>query len=161
MRPSWDNYFIEIVKAVAKRSTCDRGKVGCVLVKDKRILSTGYAGAPVGLPHCDEVGHEMAVVKNDNGTESQHCIRTCHAEVNAIAMAARMGVPVLGAIAYVTMTPCYACAKMLVNAGLVRVVAEQDYHASARTKKLFQQAGIKLEILDKSIKKYDGQKTNA
>jgi len=87
-RPDWDRYFLDLCEAVSKRATCDRGKAGCVIVKDKRIMTTGYVGAPAGLPHCDEVGHDMRKVFDDKGNVSQHCVRTLHAEQNAIIQAA-------------------------------------------------------------------------
>jgi dCMP deaminase len=95
-RPSWDEYFLEMVDMVGSRGTCDRGRSGAIIVKDKRILSTGYVGAPAGLPSCDEIGHEMHTVINEDGTESRHCIRTSHAEQNAINNAARIGVAIEG-----------------------------------------------------------------
>lgn len=153
-RPSWDEYFIKISDIVGERSTCDRGRVGCVIAKDKRMLVTGYAGAPAGVAHCDEVGHEMHTVIQEDGTQSKHCIRTTHAEQNAIANAAREGVAVNGATLYCRMTPCYTCAKILINAGVVRVVASKDYHASKRSKEVFKEAGVKLEILDNSVESY-------
>ena len=146
-RPSWDEYFIGMVDYVGSRGTCDRGMSGCILVKDKRILSTGYVGAPVGLPSCDDVGHEIHTVINEDGTESKHCIRTAHAEQNAINNAARVGVAVLGGTIYCKMTPCYKCAQSIINSGIVRVVALKDYHGAKRTKEIFKQAKIKLEIL--------------
>jgi dCMP deaminase len=118
MRPDWDEYFMDIAFAVAERSTCDRAHVGAVLVRDRRILTTGYNGAPAGLPHCDEVGHLMV---------DGHCVRTLHAEQNAIIQAALHGVGIQGATAYVTHQPCLTCAKMLINAGITRVVYAGNY----------------------------------
>jgi len=156
-RPSWDEYFVGIMDAVAKRATCDRGLSGCVIVRDKRILATGYVGAPAGVAHCDEVGHEMQEVVNPDGTRSQHCIRTAHAEQNAIVHAARFGVGLMGGTLYCKMTPCYACVKMIINAGIVRVVPTKDYHVADRTKAVFSEAGIELDILDESIETYANQ----
>jgi dCMP deaminase len=156
-RPSWDEYFIEVSRAVAKRATCDRGRSGCVIVREKRILTTGYVGAPAGLPHCDEVGHQMKSVTHEDDTVTQHCVRTNHAEENAITQAARFGIPLEGATIYCKMTPCYTCGKMIINAGIKRVVAENDYHASKDTKKIFAQAGIELEIMNKDVEKYEKQ----
>ena len=118
MRPSWDEYFMQIAFTVAQRSTCDRAHVGCVLVRERRILTTGYNGAPAGLPHCDEVGHLLI---------DGHCVRTLHAEQNAIIQGAVHGVSISGATAYVTHQPCLTCAKMLVNAGIRRVVYAGTY----------------------------------
>jgi len=146
-RPSWDEYFIGMADYVGTRGTCDRARSGCVLVKNKRILSTGYVGAPVGLPSCDEVGHEMHTVINENGTKSRHCVRTAHAEQNAINNAARVGVAVEGGTIYCKLTPCYKCAQSIINSGIVRVVALKDYHGAKRTKEILKTAKVKLEIL--------------
>ena len=145
-RPSWDEYFLEIAEVVGRRGTCDRGYSGCVITKDKRLLSTGYVGSPIGLPHCDEVGHEMHTVIQEDGTQSRHCIRTAHAEQNAIAQAARFGIALEGGTLYCHMTPCYTCAKMIINAGIKRVVCEKDYHASQKSKAIFKKAKIQLII---------------
>jgi len=153
-RPSWDDYFMEIVSVVGKRGTCGRGRSGCVITKDKRIISTGYVGSPIGLPHCDEVGHEMHTVIKADGKESRHCIRTSHAEENAIIQAARFGVKLTGSTLYCKMTPCYTCAKMIINAGIVRVVASQDYHGGARTKEIFAAAGIQFNLLSDKMTTY-------
>ncbi len=156
-RPSWDEYFIGMANYVGTRGTCDRGRAGCVIARQKRVISTGYVGSPPGLPHCDEVGHEMHKVVNEDGTESMHCVRTAHAEQNAIAQAARFGMALDGATLYSKMTPCYACAKMIIAAGIKRVVSEKDYHASKRSKEILKEAGVKLEIMNKEIEKYDNQ----
>jgi dCMP deaminase len=153
-RPSWDEYFVGLADYVGTRATCDRGRVGCVIVKDKRVVSTGYTGSPPGLPHCDDVGHDMHKVINEDGTSSLHCVRTIHAEQNAIVHAAKFGVALEGATLYCKMTPCHVCAKLVITAGIRRVVAEQDYHASKRTKKIFKQAGIKFDLLNKKVEKY-------
>ncbi|MFH1789188.1 MAG: cytidine/deoxycytidylate deaminase family protein [Candidatus Altiarchaeota archaeon] len=156
-RPSWDEYFMKIVYTVAERATCDRGKNGCVIAKEKRILSTGYVGAPAGLAHCDEAGHQMKTVVHEDGSKSRHCVRTCHAEENAIVHAAKVGVSVDGATIYTKMTPCYNCAKMIINAGISRVVADKDYHSSAESKKLFDEAGVSLKIVNGEVEKYEDQ----
>nr|AIA17512.1 Cytidine and deoxycytidylate deaminase zinc-binding region [uncultured bacterium] len=156
-RPSWDEYFLQMAELVGSRGTCDRGHAGTVIVKDKRLLATGYAGSPMGLPHCDDVGHEMHTVTHEDGTISQHCIRTTHSETNAIANAARFGVAIDGATMYSKMVSCYACAKVVINAGIKRFVAVRDYHQSSRTKEIFKQAGIKLEIINKEVEKYSRQ----
>jgi dCMP deaminase len=156
-RPSWDEYFLGIMEAVAKRATCDRGRVGCVIARDKRILATGYAGAPAGTPHCDEVGHELVDSIDETGKISKHCVRTAHGEQNAIAHAARNGIALDGATLYNRMTPCYICAKMIINAGITRVVALHDYHASARSKEIFKIAGVKFELIEDKIEQYAKQ----
>ncbi len=117
-RPSWDEYFMQIAFTVAQRSTCARAHVGCVLVRERRILTTGYNGAPAGLPHCDDVGHLLI---------DGHCVRTLHAEQNALIQAALHGVGTEGAAAYVTHQPCLTCAKMLINAGVRRVIYAGNY----------------------------------
>ncbi|MCX6753205.1 MAG: cytidine/deoxycytidylate deaminase family protein [Candidatus Nomurabacteria bacterium] len=156
-RPSWDEYFLEIMDTVAKRASCDRGRSGCVIVKDNRILATGYVGAPAGVKSCDDAGHEMHTVIHADGTQSQHCIRTAHAEQNAIVHAARTGVALLGGTLYCNMTPCYACAKMIINSGIVRVVAKKDYHAGERSKEIFKEAGVKYELINNEVETYTNQ----
>lgn len=153
-RPSWDEYFLDLVNVVGSRGTCDRGRSGCVIVKDRRILSTGYVGSPIGTAHCDEVGHEMHTVVHENGEKTRHCIRTSHAEQNAIANAARFGVALEGATLYCHMTPCYTCAKMIINAGIKRVVCNKDYHAGARSKEIFKEAGIQYELANDEMQTY-------
>ena len=156
-RPSWDEYFLQMAELVGTRGTCDRGHAGIVIVKDKRLLATGYAGSPIALPHCDEVGHEMTTVTNEEGVTSRHCIRTTHSETNAIANAARFGVAVDGATMYSTMVACYACAKVVINAGIKRFVARKDYHASERTKQIFKEAGVELVIITGETVEYTDQ----
>lgn len=153
-RPTWDEYFIKIMDMVGSRGSCDRGRSGCVITRDRRIISTGYVGSPVGLPHCDEVGHEMHTVVHEDGSQTRHCIRTAHAEQNAICEAARMGIALEGSTLYCKMTPCYTCAKMIINAGIKRVVCSQDYHASVRSKEIFQEAGLEFSLLSESMTTY-------
>src|SRR5688572_4658067 len=136
-RPTWDEYFLEIAFSVAERSTCDRAHVGAVLVRDKRILSTGYNGSPAGLPHCDDVGHLIV---------DGHCVRTLHAEQNAIIQSALHGVSSEGATAYVTHQPCLTCAKMLINAGIRRVVYTGNY-PDENSIQFLTQANVQLERL--------------
>lgn len=156
-RPAWDQYFMEIAQAVAKRATCDRGRSGCVITRDKQILVTGYVGAPRGLPHCDEIGHQMKTITHEDGHTSQHCLRTTHAEQNAIVQAARLGINIDKGTIYCKMTPCPTCAKMIVNAGIKRVVCEKKYHAGGESEEMFHQVGIGLDFIDESIEKYDNQ----
>lgn len=153
-RPSWDEYFMEIAAVVGKRSTCDRGRVGCVIARDKQILVTGYAGAPKGLPHCDDVGHQMKTVRHEDGHETEHCLRTAHAEQNALVQAAKIGVSVSEATIYCAMTPCAACAKMLVNAGIVRIVCAKRYHAGEESEEMFRQVGIEIIFMNGNVEKY-------
>lgn len=153
-RPNWDEYFLEMVDFVGRRGTCDRGQAGAIIVKDKRILATGYVGSPIGLPHCDEAGHEMYTVTQEDGTQSRHCIRTAHAELNAIANAARFGVAIDGSVLYCKMFPCYVCAKTIINSGVKKVVAMKDYHASKRSKEIFKDARVEFKILNKDTETY-------
>ncbi len=154
IRPSWDDYFLDLVEAVGKRATCDRGRTSCIIVREKRILSTGYVGSPIGAKHCDEVGHEMHTVIHEDGSQSRHCIRTSHAEQNAIANAARFGVSLAGGTLYAHMAPCYTCAKMIINAGIKRVVCRIDYHGAKRAKEIFKECGIKFEQISNEMQKY-------
>lgn len=147
IRPSWDEYFLNLAEMVGTRGTCDRGRAGCVIVKDKRIMATGYVGAPVGLPSCDDVGHEMQTVTDEEGKTSRHCIRTAHAEQNAINNAARIGVAIEGGTVYCKMIPCYKCAQSIINSGIVRLVALKDYHGAIRTKQIFKEAKVEYKIL--------------
>jgi dCMP deaminase len=156
-RPSWDEYFLQMADLIGSRGTCDRGHAGAVIVRNKRIISTGYVGAPVGLPHCDEVGHEMQTVTLEDGTQSRHCVRTAHAEQNAISNAARVGSAIEGGTVYCKMTPCYKCAQSIINAGIIRVVTLKDYHASNRTKEIFKEAGIELIIMNNEVQQYKDQ----
>jgi dCMP deaminase len=153
-RPGWDDYFMKIVEMVGSRGTCDRGRSGCVITKDKRIVSTGYVGSPAGIKHCDEIGHEMHTVTNEDGSQSRHCIRTTHAEQNAICQAARFGVSLLGTTLYCKMTPCYTCAKMIINSGIIKVVCAQDYHAGQRSKEIFKEAGVEYVLLSEQVTTY-------
>ena len=156
-RPDWDRYFLDLCEAVSKRATCNRGKAGCVIVKDKRIMTTGYVGAPAGLPHCDEVGHDMRKIFDDSGNVSQHCVRTLHAEQNAIIQAAKFGVSLDGTTLFSKMTPCRRCAMMIINSGIQRVVCEKHYHADKDTIALFKLAGIELVVLNEDVEEYDRQ----
>lgn len=156
-RPTWDEYFIQMAELVGSRGTCDRGQAGAVIVIDKRIISTGYAGSPVGLPHCDEVGHEMHTVTHEDGTSSRHCIRTAHAELNAIANAARIGSAIEGGTLYCKFFPCYTCAKMIINSGIKRVVASRDYHASVQSKVIFDTGNVETLIITNEVQSYTDQ----
>ncbi len=125
-RPSWDEYFMEVAHVVQKRSTCMRRHVGAVLVKEKRILATGYNGAPAGLPHCHETGCLRKQLNIPSGERHEIC-RGAHAEQNAIAQAALLGVSTRDSEIYITAHPCSVCAKILINAGVTRIVYEKDY----------------------------------
>jgi dCMP deaminase len=154
VRPSWDEYFMEIANTVSKRATCDRGRSGCVIVKDRQILVTGYVGSPKGLPHCDEVGHQMKKMLHEDGTISEHCVRTVHAEQNAICQAAKRGIALEGSTLYCRMTPCRVCAMLIINCGIIRVVCEQKYHAGAESEEMFAKAGVQLEFFSEEVLKY-------
>ena len=156
-RPTWDEYFLEIARTVGKRGTCDRGMIGVVLVKDRRILATGYVGSPCGMPHCDEVGHQMKTVTHEDGSESRHCMRTSHAELNAICNAARYGIVIDGATCYGKFEPCATCAKALINAGIRRVVCEKQYHAASDSRTMFDVAGIELVVVTPEVESYKDQ----
>jgi len=156
-RPAWDNYFFGIMEAVAKRATCDRGKTASLIVKDNMILATGYVGAPRGLPSCDEIGHLMEETIHADGVARGHCVRTTHAEQNAIAQAARHGVSIDGAKMYMKMAPCLHCAKMLINSGIVEVICQKGYHAGNTAEQFLRDAGIKITIRNKEIVKYSKQ----
>lgn len=156
-RPSWDEYFMELAQTVAKRATCDRGRSGCVITRDKQILVTGYVGSPRGLPHCDEVGHLMKKVEHEDGRVSQHCMRTVHAEQNAICQAARLGISLNGATLYCRMTPCRTCAMLIINCGIVRVVCEKKYHDGKESEEMFRLGGVQLEYVNDEIETYERQ----
>jgi dCMP deaminase len=156
-RPTWDEYFMEIARAASKRGTCDRARVGCVIAKNKQILVTGYNGAPRGMPHCDEVGHQMKKITHEDGHTSEHCLRTAHAEQNAILQAAKIGVPLEGATVYCSMTPCATCAKMILNTGIKEIICEKRYHAGEESEEMFRLAGIDLKFFDDEIAKYERQ----
>lgn len=157
MRPSWDEYFCDLVQQVATRATCDRGRSGCVVVRDRRIVCTGYVGSPPGMPHCDEVGHDWRRVLSDDGTVRTHCIRTVHAEQNALAQAARHGLPLAGAVIYCTMEPCLTCAMLLVSVGISKVVALKRYHAAEASRTVFQLAGVELVLVEDVLVTYPNQ----
>lgn len=145
-RPSWDEYFSRIAHEVSKRSTCMRRHVGAILVLDKRILATGYNGAPRGVRHCREVGCLRAKHNVPSGTRHELC-RGLHAEMNALIQAATHGVRVQDATLYSTTFPCSLCAKMLINGGVRRVVAQSDY-ADPLAKELLSEAGVTVELFD-------------
>jgi len=145
-RPSWDEYFARITLEVSKRSTCLRRKVGALLVLDKRILATGYNGAPSGIAHCAERGCLREAYDVPSGERHELC-RGLHAEMNALIQAANHGVSVRGATLYATTFPCSLCAKMLINGGIKRVVAMDDY-ADPLAKELFAEAGMRVELYD-------------
>ena len=144
-RPSWDEYFLRITREVAQRSTCLRRQVGALLVMDKHILTTGYNGAPSGLQHCLEIGCLREQLKVSPGERHELC-RGLHAEMNALLQAANYGIKISGATLYSTTYPCSLCAKMLINAGITRIVTLTDY-PDALAKEILSMANIKVEIV--------------
>lgn len=137
-RVSWDDYFMNIALQVATRATCNRKHVGAVIVRDRTILSTGYNGSIRSLPHCDDVGHMM---------ESDHCVRTVHAEANAICQAAKNGIALDGADVYTTASPCWACFKLIANSGIRRIFYGEFY----REARIVETAGaLGIELVDLS-----------
>lgn len=144
IRPKWDSYFMEITHVVAKRSTCLRRQVGAIIVLDKRILATGYNGAPSNVPHCEEVGCLRKKLQVPSGERHELC-RGLHAEQNAIIQAALHGSSIKGATLYCTHQPCVVCAKMIINAGIVEIVYEGEY-PDQLSKEMFEQANIKVTV---------------
>lgn len=156
-RPSWDQYFLDMIDHVRTRATCDRGRSGCVVVRQHRVLATGYVGSPPGLPHCDESGHLMRSVIDEAGVTRQHCVRTIHAEQNAICQAARYGIAIEGATLYCSMEPCRVCAMLIISVGITRVVCRSRYHAGQDTRDLFREAKVELVVLEDKITQYEQQ----
>lgn len=147
MRKSWDEYFMEIAEIVKTRSTCLRRQVGAVIVKENRIITTGYNGAPSGLKHCTEIGGcERARLNIPSGQRHELC-RALHAEQNAIIQAAKVGVSTEGTTIYITLQPCVICAKMLVNAGIKRIVFKGEY-PDALSKAILEEAEIELVVME-------------
>ncbi len=173
MKPSWDNYFFDIMNSVASRATCDRGRSGCIIVRDNRIISTGYVGSPAGMAECDDVGHEMearAILSADpknkeelmnklqdviaSGNVSFHCIRTIHAEMNAILYAARFGIALGNAELYCRMTPCRRCTEAIISVGIQTVHCERIYQKSGESEHMFREAGISFDYKFNEVQKY-------
>jgi len=146
-RPSWDEYFMEVAEVVRKRSTCMRRQVGAVIVKDNRILSTGYNGAPKGLRHCEEVGCTRANYNVPSGERHELC-RGLHAEQNAIIQAAVFGTAIEGATIYTTLSPCVLCTKMIINSGIKRIVLREQYNDPLAIEML-EESGINVVKMDK------------
>jgi len=137
-RPSWDEYFLKLAMLASERATCPRMHCGCVLVKDRFVLATGYNGSLPGQPHCEDEG--CLIVDN-------HCVRTNHAEINAVVQATRHGVNIVGSSAYITNMSCTTCAKALIAAGIKRVVVFSDFHDTLATKFYFE-AGVEVVKMD-------------
>lgn len=147
-RPSWDEYFMQMAQLTAQRSTCLRRKVGAVIVKDKHIIATGYNGAPRGLKHCVELGGCLREkLKIPSGQRHELC-RALHAEQNAIIQAATLGQSIEDGTIYITHQPCAICAKMIINAGLKRIVVKEGYPDDLSVE-ILDEAGLKIVMLDK------------
>jgi dCMP deaminase len=175
-RLNWDDYFFDIMHSVAKRATCNRGRSGCVITRNNRIISTGYVGAISKAGSCDDLGHVLEQrrriyrgpkVEVDPGLDwdtatnswvgkiSEHCIRTIHAEMNAILYAAKAGVSLDGATLYCTMTPCRNCAMSIITVGIKTVKCEKVYHCAKESEKMFSDFGIILEYKTTEVMQYD------
>ena len=132
-RPSWDEYFLEVMHALSKRATCDRGRTACVLVKDNQIICSGYVGSPPGFPHCDEVGHLLKVVIDEDGHQSTHCMRTIHAEQNAIIQAGQDRCK--GATMYIWGHDfiCILCKRFIVQSGITHVYLRKNENSLVKS----------------------------
>jgi len=145
-RPSWDEYFMEMALLTAKRSTCMRRNVGAVIVQEKHIIATGYNGAPKGIPHCEEIGGCLREKQNIPSGERHELCRALHAEQNAIIQAATLAQSIEGASIYITHQPCVICAKMIINAGIKRIVVREGYPDKLAVD-LLAEAGLKIVML--------------
>ncbi|MCX6813379.1 MAG: deaminase [Candidatus Azambacteria bacterium] len=155
MRPSWDEYFLNLLDDISRRATCDRGRSSTIIVSENNtILTTGYTGSAPGDKHCDEVGHYMVTVIQPDGTSSQHCQRTLHAEENAILQAAMDGVRLRGATLYCKMAPCLSCARRIARVGIKKVVAQKAYQLDKPSRQFFADVGVKLLIIDDTVEEY-------
>ncbi len=146
-RPDWDSYFMDIAEVAARRSNCSRRHVAAVIVKDRRIISTGYNGTPRGIKNCDEGGCPRCGSKTPSGHGLEECL-CCHGEENAIVQAAYHGISVKDSTLYTTYSPCLLCAKMIINAGIKEVVYRQRYSIDGTSSRLLNEAGVKLRALD-------------
>ena len=145
-RPSWDEYFMQMAELTAKRSTCLRRNVGAIIVNDKHIITTGYNGAPKGLPHCEELGGCLRQKLGVPSGERHELCRALHAEQNAIIQAATLGQSIEGATIYVTHQPCIICAKMIINAGISRIVVRSGY-PDKMAEDMAREANLRIEML--------------
>jgi dCMP deaminase len=157
MRPTWDEYFVKIMLVASERGNCDRGRAGAIIVVENNIVATGYAGAPSGCKTCDEIGHEFRKTTKPDGSTSQHCVRTTHAEMNAIAQAAKRGASTRNGTIYCKMTPCLDCTKLLINAGITRVVAYRHYHAEGDSLKVLEESKVPISWVMDEIESYPKQ----
>lgn len=157
-RPNIDEWCLMLKDTVGKRATCSRGRSGCVIAKDGHVIATGYVGAPSGLPDCDEVGHLFQSVINSDDTISEHCIRTVHAEQNAICQAAKFGISVNGATLYCTMTPCRVCAMLIINSGIKHIYCDWHYPNQEQDDNvitMLNYVGIDIHFVNKETIKYE------
>lgn len=158
MRPNWDEYFLGLLDGISRRATCDRGRSGAIIVSEYHtILTSGYVGSAPGDKHCDEVGHHMVTVIQPDGTSSQHCQRTLHAEENAILQAAMDGIRLRGATLYCKMVPCLGCARRIARVGIKKVIAQKAYHADKTSRELFADTKVDLIVFDNSVEEYEKQ----
>jgi dCMP deaminase len=147
---------MDIVRVLGEKATCNRGKSGCVIVKDQRILATAFVTSPYGSPTCDEVGHQMTTFIHADGHKSDHCMRNICAEQGAIANATKNGVSLEGTTMYCTMTPCSVrhCAHMIVACGIRKVVCDKRYHDATESEEIFKNADIELVYLHNEVEEY-------
>ena len=145
-RPSWDEYFMQMAELTAQRSTGLRRQVGAIIVKEKHIIATGYNGAPKGLPHCEELGGCLREKLEIPSGERHELCRALHAEQNAIIQAATLGQSIEGATIYITHQPCIICAKMIINAGISRIVIRRGY-PDEMSRGMLREAGLKVELI--------------
>ena len=145
-RPIWDEYFMQMAELTAQRSTCLRRQVGAIIVKEKHIIATGYNGAPKGLPHCEELGGCLREKLEIPSGERHELCRALHAEQNAIIQAATLGQSIEGATIYITHQPCIICAKMIINAGISRIVIRRGY-PDEMSRGMLREAGLKVELI--------------
>ncbi len=145
-RPSWDEYFMKIANDAATRSTCLRRGVGCVVVKDHRILATGYNGVPCGISHCSKTGCLREKLGVPSGQRHEIC-RGLHAEQNAIIQAAKYGIDISGSVIYVNTQPCVVCAKMIINAGIEEIIYQNPYDDEL-SRQILKESGIKMRVFE-------------
>lgn len=160
IRPDIDNYFDKIRSAVSERATCSRGRAAAVIVKNNHVISTGYVGAAAGLPSCDDVGHLLKQELLADGSVAEHCVRSVHAEVNAILTAARYGIAIEGSTMYCTMTPCMNCAMCIINSGITEVIISKHYRYREQeddSLTALKRCGVKYKFLSKETQKYESK----
>lgn len=151
-----DEYFMDICRVVGEKGTCDRWRSGCVIVKEGKLIATGYVDAPHGSKTCDEFWHQIWTITKDTGETTQHCMRNCCAELNAIANASRQGISLEWATLYTKMTPCYVrhCVHLIVSCGICRVVCEKKFHDAQLSEQVLHEAGVELVYLEWWVQTY-------